>query len=348
MAPSVARSIKDTMMDASPSPKARINTRRQEAAAVIRGELFEKVRTDWSFNLEDPTTDITPDLYRRVEKDPTYSGAGLAWVERGYSSSSETEVPVQKNALGIFEAAKPVDSGNDPYHFDRPESVGAYINDIRSSKRRRIRKDIDDELAWNKSLQHWTKQRAAWTGERTRKVPRGGSSSSVSQEEGPSKMEGIQPSGTSLSTSSISSGTSAHHTASPSAGDAFDLVDEVPKPPPIIPSTAPIRSSVTTATYPQVYDKVCEAGLTPTIPINLKDVTLAMVQGWKKRGDWAPAKLALPEPVFARRRKQAAEMKIDLAEPESPKHPHLSKGVGVMKKALGINGSSSSGPKEVA
>ncbi|RAL17794.1 DUF4050 domain-containing protein [Aspergillus homomorphus CBS 101889] len=62
----------------------------------------------------------------------------------------------------------------------------------------------------------------------------------------------------------------------------------IPVVPSLISSTNPIRASITPAMYPSIYSKVVVQGLTPTVPINLADVTKAMVQGWKADGQWPP------------------------------------------------------------
>ncbi|EED15430.1 mitochondrial AAA ATPase, putative [Talaromyces stipitatus ATCC 10500] len=56
-----------------------------------------------------------------------------------------------------------------------------------------------------------------------------------------------------------------------------------------------VRSSITPALYASLYTKVVVQGLTPTIPINLSDVTKALVAGWKADGQWPP-KPTIPPP----------------------------------------------------
>ncbi|PGH12831.1 hypothetical protein AJ79_04055 [Helicocarpus griseus UAMH5409] len=57
---------------------------------------------------------------------------------------------------------------------------------------------------------------------------------------------------------------------------------------PLLPSTNPIRASIKPSIYPSIYSKVIIQSLTPAIPINLSDVTRALVQGWKADGEWPP------------------------------------------------------------
>ncbi|GKZ67359.1 hypothetical protein AnigIFM50267_001747 [Aspergillus niger] len=69
----------------------------------------------------------------------------------------------------------------------------------------------------------------------------------------------------------------------PSSEDPF-----IPVVSSLISNDNPIRASITPAMYPSIYSKVVIQGLTPTVPINLADVTKAMVQGWKSDGQWPP------------------------------------------------------------
>lgn len=62
-----------------------------------------------------------------------------------------------------------------------------------------------------------------------------------------------------------------------------------------IDTSNPVRSSITPALYASLYSKVIVQGLTPTIPINLADVTKALVAGWKADGQWPP-KPTIPPP----------------------------------------------------
>ncbi|KAL2008673.1 hypothetical protein VTN00DRAFT_6867 [Thermoascus crustaceus] len=73
--------------------------------------------------------------------------------------------------------------------------------------------------------------------------------------------------------------------------DPDDLL--IPIVPPLLPPDNPIRASITPAIYPSIYSKVVVQGLTPTVPINLADVTKAIVEGWKNDGQWPPK----PTPV---------------------------------------------------
>jgi hypothetical protein len=79
------------------------------------------------------------------------------------------------------------------------------------------------------------------------------------------------------------------------SGDESDSEEEeeldeplIPVAPPFISSANPVRATITPSIYPSIYTKVVVQGMTPTIPVNLADLTKAMVQGWKSDGQWPP------------------------------------------------------------
>lgn len=62
----------------------------------------------------------------------------------------------------------------------------------------------------------------------------------------------------------------------------------IPVAPPLISPSNPIRATINQSIYPSIYTKVVVQGMTPTVPVNLADLTKAMVQGWKADGQWPP------------------------------------------------------------
>lgn len=81
--------------------------------------------------------------------------------------------------------------------------------------------------------------------------------------------------------------------------DEDEELDEplIPVAPPLLSPTNPIRSTITPSIYPSIYTKVVVQGMTPTVPVNLADLTNAMVQGWKSDGQW-PSKPAVSNIVL--------------------------------------------------
>ncbi|KAL1984955.1 hypothetical protein VTN96DRAFT_8511 [Rasamsonia emersonii] len=112
---------------------------------------------------------------------------------------------------------------------------------------------------------------------------------------------------------------------------------------PLLPKSNPIRSSITPALYASIYSKVVVQGLTPTIPINLADMTKALVEGWKADGQWPPKPtVPLPGSEIPTRRKQADNNNhtIESAAPgnkaRKDSHSHGSGVTHAVKKVLGL------------
>lgn len=110
---------------------------------------------------------------------------------------------------------------------------------------------------------------------------------------------------------------------------------------PLIPDSNPIRASIRPSLYPSIYSKIVVQGLTPTVPINLADVTRAIVQGWKADGQWPPKPTPqLPgDNIITHRRVNggnAANITIPNHNDEKNKKSH---GVAdAVKKVLGLSG----------
>ncbi|KAL9093420.1 MAG: hypothetical protein Q9159_000274 [Coniocarpon cinnabarinum] len=82
----------------------------------------------------------------------------------------------------------------------------------------------------------------------------------------------------------------------PHAGSPSPEIIQIPHTKSLLPSNDPSRSQIhNTRAYGAIYSKVIIQGLTPSVPINLKVMTHALVQGWKQEGEWPPRN-ADPEP----------------------------------------------------
>ncbi|KAG9243167.1 hypothetical protein BJ878DRAFT_512089 [Calycina marina] len=122
------------------------------------------------------------------------------------------------------------------------------------------------EMEWNDGLLCWTERRDAWTGARPIKHSL--------------HANGLVSAGTRPSSSSKDGGSSTLNEDSEWEDTEIPIVD------PILPAENPIRSQISHAAYNTIYDKVVNQGLTPSVPINLKDVVGSCVQGWKRDGSW--------------------------------------------------------------
>jgi len=247
---------------------------RAKQKEAIKRFLANKVREDWTWdwprNDSDadeapPNTrnDIDSHVYRQwKERDE--------WVSNASESADETSMPPLREG-GAFE--KPETRGS-PFRFDSPDGVGESIRRSENDRKRRRKKRLAEEMVWNNGLRCFVQRRDAWTG--ARRVPR--------PLVGSVRIVPVRRPSTSLS------GEDGSSTAMEDDDDDenWDLDTEIPIPDPLLPPTNAIRASITPATYNTIYDKVVVQSLTPSCPINLRDVTRSCVQGWKRDGEWPP------------------------------------------------------------
>lgn len=257
-----------------PAKKSATTTKAQESALrATKKEISEKVREDWEWPPSPSayTSFVDADMEKTKE-----------WRERDSDSEYSPPSPV---------------SNSDPYRFDSPESIPQHT----LSRKRKRRKMLQEEMTWNEGLRTFMERRDAWSGARVGPIS---TISDIPVHDPPTSP--IQhttsytthtksylpspplpsppiphPSPSPFSPSNIPESSSSYNICSAAAPlHPQPSTTLIPLPAPILPSTHPIRASI--------YDKIILRGLSPTIPINLKDVTLALVAGWKKDGEWPP------------------------------------------------------------
>ncbi|KAF9883567.1 hypothetical protein FE257_003166 [Aspergillus nanangensis] len=125
---------------------------------------------------------------------------------------------------------------------------------------------------------------------------------------------------------------SIHHNQSCASDDPL-----IPVVPSFISDANPIRASITPSMYPSIYSKVVIQGLTPTVPINLADLTKAMVQGWKSDGQWPPkpTNIVLADDATVPRVNHAADRAAD--KPSSPESKRRSGVASAVRKVLNFS-----------
>ena len=282
---------------------------RTRQAQTARREIAAKVREDWSF--------LWP-AESNVSVSPP-SDESLEYVARNFSASS-SPAPSAPSSPG-----HEVSEDDTTYRFDSPDAVGSIIAARARSSRKRRRLAQEAELEWNAGLQHWTAQRNAWSGGMVRDV--------ASSLQGPPPT--IYP-GKLIVTNPSTSDTDERTPAT-------EPVELIPLYPPLLPRTHPVRAPITPAAYPALYSKIVVKSMTPTVPINLADMTSAIVQGWKADDQWPPKATPL-EPSFARSRKKILREEAPLMESESGRRRSVARGVGAVKKVLGLSNSGKEGP----
>lgn len=138
-------------------------------------------------------------------------------------------------------------------------------------------------------------------------------------------------------------------------------------------ATNSIRASISQRTYPDIYSKIVLQSRTPAVPINLADMSKALVQGWRDTGEWPPKQAPLDPLAGGKRRglgfglgfglgggrgggrgdARAAARGVNGAAHSGSAteggdaflahHPHLQKGVGGLKRMLHLNGGGGGG-----
>ncbi|KAG6997474.1 hypothetical protein G7Y79_00040g076390 [Physcia stellaris] len=256
-------------------------SRRAENDAAIRAsklQIRQNIREDWTW----PPTDSQP-------RNTRCTAIETQWRER----ESDSSLPPSPS-LEAQDA-----SSADPYRFEGPDS----LLDVKSTRKRKRQHALQEELSYNMGLGTYMQRRDAWTG--AMPIPQSPPDSAAEDDSSESVATGAGSDdcdASSLSTSTSNFSTTCHVGKPPSTNDpdfpippstAHDLGAQsptvlVPLPPPLLPPTNPIRAAISPSTYPNIYSKIIVQGLSPTIPVNLKDIVCAMVDGWKRDGEWPP------------------------------------------------------------
>lgn len=213
------------------------------------------------------------------------------------------------------------DSDTPPEESLSQKSLNSYgsSTDPEAAKRKREaqrRRAIRKEMEWNDGLACFEQRRNAWTEAKTvviRKKPdaplspsgqnagnrrsffrsnRRSHSSVSSQAASNSGVSDLSPNRNSEKASNSGASTAR------SDSSAFTVVTVVPRQNKFLPPDNPLRASITSEKYLQLYDKVISNNLQPSCPINLSDMLGACVAGWTRDGEFSP-RPALPiDPTF--------------------------------------------------
>lgn len=291
---------------------------RAKQKEAVKRLLLEKVKDDWKWEWPRPKPKPEPESesHSRPQPEtepasehdikPISSHASLVnaqqgdiieeqWKERDEwaSNASDSEQDTAKRGPRLVDRPH---SGakNEPFRFESPDDVGENIKNTQSDRKRRRKKRLAEEMSWNDGVRCFHERRDAWTG--ARRVSRYSATRA--------KFLPIEKLRKSTSHSSEDGGSST--AIEPEASDAeeeWEADIEIPIAPPFIPPTNAMRASITPAAYNTIYDKVILQQLTPSCPINLKDITRSCVQGWKRDGEWPPNS-SVPESLAGRRRRK--------------------------------------------
>jgi len=258
---------------------------RAKQKEAIKKFLGEVVKDDWKWEWPPPpepesTQDDTPhsEIGDPVEVEWKERDE---WLSNASDSEPDPSTPGPKSPMSAT-------SQKSPFRFDNPDGVGEAIKKTSQERKRRRKKRLREEMEANDGLRCFIERRDAWTG--ARPVPPLTHAPSHPKRQSQSSGDG---SSTAVEFEEVD--------------ESEDDDTEIPLAPSLIPPTNAMRRSIQPDAYNTIYDKVVLQQLTPSCPMNLKDVTRSCVQGWKRDGEWPP-KSAPESPRTRRRRMSVANL----------------------------------------
>lgn len=161
-------------------------------------------------------------------------------------------------------------------------------------RRRRRWQGIQDEMGWNGGLRMWTARRDAWTGAQKGKKIALANDERTRANEAASRTRRRSRGGSSSGSADLQARTRTREEGQDSEPSSCAVDDEgeslVPRMQPYLNRhNNPIAASITPSVYPAIFSRVVIQSTTPTVPINLRDMTQALVQGWIDNKEWPPS-----------------------------------------------------------
>jgi len=272
------------------------------AARASRRYLDERLRNDWEY----------PDVPAAWSASDEEVRDAADFRERYYGDSESGESDTEDEHAGA-------------YKFDSPDAIGDAVARARDARKRRRKERLELEMKENEGLRIWVERRDVWTGaasvkkygtHRQRQTNRPSSAAGYSSEEHP-----VTPTG------------SESHSVTSTIPDTFDLVPVAPR----LLGQNSIRASITPKVYPDIFQKIVVSSRTPSVPINLADMTKALVQGWKDSDEWPP-RPGVIDPLAGKKRSILGATSSGHHGGFIARHPHLEKSVDGMKRILHLSG----------
>lgn len=350
----------------------------QRAAREALSFLVSHVRNDWSYPDVPPPRCGSDEEIRDVDE----------FRERYYGSSASASSEEEEAGADIRTATSHIGSGEtggsaaagpssgtvaaNPYKFDSPESVGDAVERRRRARRRKLRMRQREEMGWNEGMRVFIERQEIWTGaatvrrhrvrvqkslrEQTRKHGEGRAdmeldTTDYDDEDAQRPREEAQTSTVSHPPCPIVSPDESQ-AQKPGGNDDSDefLAPLAPLAPRFLPDN-PIRASIKPSVYSDIYSNIVVRSKTPSVPINLSDMTRALVAGWKSAGEWPPKANPIDPLPGSRRKAGAGTASSSRTAPGATRgegatadgqflshHPHVKKGVDSVKKMLHLNG----------
>ncbi|TAQ85667.1 hypothetical protein B7494_g6013 [Chlorociboria aeruginascens] len=242
---------------------------RAQQKEAVRRFLCHNIQSDWTWDWPKSESSFPKEDLSQLkvngaegqykERDEWVSdGSGIEDHDSSYNTTSSPTSPKISESL------------NSPFRFESPDALGDAIQKRSVERKRWKQKRHKEEQVWNDGLRCFVQRRDTWTC--ARHIARRPSSRAPA-------LDGAN------SSPRIPIPTPA---ADETFTDDWETIAEIPIAPPLLPSNNPMRASITPAAYNVIYDKVVLQSMTPSCPMNLKDVTRSCVQGWKRDGEWPP------------------------------------------------------------
>jgi hypothetical protein len=306
----------------------RMPSNKSEAARSAKRLLLSVVRDDWT--------------YPPAEPQPTLDSVDREALDyRVREEGSSDPEPLSDEP---YDARDPmVFTDSDPYKFENPDSIARTIGE----RKRKRRKLFKDELGWNEGLKTWVDRRNAWCGAVEQRSGKPMSEMRSAQDDRCELSATIDSSIPLSPLSQLSASSSSVVHSGPESEEDGELegLEEgrgplLPVYPSLLPADNLIRCSIKPTMYPVIYSKVVVQSLTPTVPVRLPDMIGALVQGWKSEGNWPP-KSAVPSSSIIQEggRRTSELLKFRRRESAVAEKGRMRKGVGAVKKVLGLRNS---------
>ncbi|KAH7392542.1 hypothetical protein BKA66DRAFT_412148 [Pyrenochaeta sp. MPI-SDFR-AT-0127] len=272
------------------------------ASRQARRFLDDRLRNDWEYPNVPPAWSASDEEVRDAQ----------GFRERYYGESESGDSSTEEG------------QGISPYKFDNPDSIGDAVAHTRDARKRRRRERLEREMLENEGLRIWVERRDLWTG-----------AASV-------RKYGVQGHKHANNAHSATGESPEEHAATPSVSESqsldvespatFDLVPIAPR----LLATNAIRASITPKAYVDIFQKIVVSSRTPSVPINLADMTKALVQGWKDTDEWPP-RAGLLDPLAGKKRSLTGAAVNRHHGGFMERHPHLEKSVDSVKRILHLN-----------
>jgi hypothetical protein len=341
-----------------------VNKQNQAAVREINRMLLQCVRNDWKF------PDV-PKPLSNLAVDP------ITYRERYYSASDDSSSESFNGDEEEGEETEEEDPELGDVKFESPDSVAEFIDRRLQVRKRKKRKAMEDEMAWNSGLCFFMRRRNAWTGALTHKqveamdtekdtfMPSAPEETSTDEErtasestqdsqdpspqtESPLQSHNLDTAKHAIDSPHLQLTNPSSSSSTPSSPSPFSAPSNpsdishllLPIAAPLLPPTHPVRASIMARSPSELYEKVVRDSRTPAVPINLAHMMRVVVQGWKDEGNWPPKSTAVGSSIVL-----ADSVSTGRSEGQRVQaggllagHKHLRQGVESVRRVLRLSG----------